>query len=188
MSLARFMELGLSHPEFGYYSTKDKIFNKGGDFTTSPEISQMFGESLGIWVLQAMQNNCGGIDKPFQIVEVGPGSGTMMSDILRTIQQFGKLKNIDIALVESSSNLVKQQQEKLLELLQKKMGIFMTYDIKKTKNPQKDDQEELQVERFFNKETNFSISWYSDIRSLYNLELQNQVSKVEAFKKELETQ
>ena len=59
----------------------------------------------------------------------------MMSDILRTIQQFGKLKNIDIALVESSSNLVKQQQEKLLELLQKKMGIFMTYDIKKTKSP-----------------------------------------------------
>ena len=65
----------------------------------------------------------------------------MMSDILRTIQQFGKLKNIDIALVESSSNLVKQQQEKLLELLQKKMGIYMTYDIKKTKNPEKDDQE-----------------------------------------------
>ena len=54
MSLARFMELGLLHPEHGYYSTKDKIFNKGGDFTTSPEISQMFGESLGIWVIQAM--------------------------------------------------------------------------------------------------------------------------------------
>ena len=39
MNLARFMELGLFHPEYGYYSTKDKIFNKGGDFTTSPEIS-----------------------------------------------------------------------------------------------------------------------------------------------------
>ena len=39
MSLARFMELGLMHPVHGYYSTKDKIFNKGGDFTTSPEIS-----------------------------------------------------------------------------------------------------------------------------------------------------
>lgn len=54
MSLARFMELGLSHPQHGYYSTKDKIFNKGGDFTTSPEISQMFGESLGIWMIAAM--------------------------------------------------------------------------------------------------------------------------------------
>jgi SAM-dependent MidA family methyltransferase len=39
MSLARFMDLSLMHPEFGYYSTKEKIFNKGGDFTTSPEIS-----------------------------------------------------------------------------------------------------------------------------------------------------
>jgi SAM-dependent MidA family methyltransferase len=39
MSLHRFMELGLSHPQHGYYSTKDKIFSKGGDFTTSPEIS-----------------------------------------------------------------------------------------------------------------------------------------------------
>ena len=52
-----------------------KIFNKGGDFTTSPEISQMFGESLGVWMIQAMQNNYDGSDKPFNIVECGPGSG-----------------------------------------------------------------------------------------------------------------
>ena len=56
MSLARFMELGLSHPEFGYYSTKDKIFNKGGDFTTSPEISQMFGELVGLWFVSEWIN------------------------------------------------------------------------------------------------------------------------------------
>lgn len=57
MSLARFMELGLLHPEHGYYSTKEKIFSKGGDFTTSPEISQMFGEMLGIWLMTAIRNN-----------------------------------------------------------------------------------------------------------------------------------
>ncbi len=56
MSLARFMELGLMHPEHGYYSTKDQIFNKGGDFTTSPEISQMFGEMIGIWLMTALRN------------------------------------------------------------------------------------------------------------------------------------
>lgn len=56
MTMARFMELALLHPEFGYYSTKDRIFNKGGDFTTSPEISQMFGEMLGIWLLTALKN------------------------------------------------------------------------------------------------------------------------------------
>ena len=88
MSLARFMELGLMHPEHGYYSTKEKIFNKGGDFVTSPEISQMFGESLGIWMVAALQNNYGGLQNPkerFSIVEIGPGSGLMMSDILRTL-------------------------------------------------------------------------------------------------------
>lgn len=82
------MELGLLHPEHGYYSTKEKIFNKGGDFITSPEISQMFGESLGIWMVAALQNNYGGLATPkerFNIVEIGPGSGTMMSDILRTL-------------------------------------------------------------------------------------------------------
>ena len=88
MSLARFMELGLLHPEHGYYSTKEKIFSKGGDFVTSPEISQMFGESLGIWMVAALQNNYGGLQNPkerFNIVEIGPGSGLMMSDILRTL-------------------------------------------------------------------------------------------------------
>ena len=109
MSIHRFMELGLSHPAHGYYSTKDKIFNKGGDFTTSPEISQMFGESLGIWMIAALQNNLGGTGNPFSIVEVGPGSGIMMADVLRTVSQFtGSLKNLNIALVETSPNLMKQ--------------------------------------------------------------------------------
>lgn len=56
MSLARFMELALMHPQFGYYSTKETIFNKGGDFTTSPEISQMFGEMVGVWLMTALKN------------------------------------------------------------------------------------------------------------------------------------
>ena len=44
------------HPQFGYYSTKETIFNKGGDFTTSPEISQMFGEMIGVWFMTALNN------------------------------------------------------------------------------------------------------------------------------------
>ena len=96
MSLAHFMELGLMHPEHGYYSTKEKIFNKGGDFTTSPEISQMFGEMLGIWLLTAIRNNYTPLEmqeaaelpplgnlNTLNLVEIGPGSGLMMSDILR---------------------------------------------------------------------------------------------------------
>ena len=60
MTLARFMELGLFHPELGYYSTKDRIFNKGGDFTTSPEISQMFGEMIGLWLINSLKNYSSG--------------------------------------------------------------------------------------------------------------------------------
>ena len=71
----------------------------------------MFGESLGVWMLQALQNNYGGVtsSRGFTIAEVGPGSGLMMTDMLRTVSQFtNTLKNVDIALVEASPNLVKQ--------------------------------------------------------------------------------
>jgi len=101
MSLARFMELGLMHPEHGYYSTRDKIFNKGGDFTTSPEISQMFGEMLGIWIMTAIRNNYMKVDdttgepsgevSSVNLVEIGPGSGLMMSDIIRVSLYIGKV-------------------------------------------------------------------------------------------------
>ena len=94
MSLARFMELALMHPQYGYYSTKDKIFNKGGDFTTSPEISQMFGEMVGIWLLTALRNygeaHADDASSPvpealqsINLVEIGPGTGLMMCDMLR---------------------------------------------------------------------------------------------------------
>ena len=117
MSLARFMELSLMHPQFGYYSTKDTIFNKGGDFTTSPEISQMFGEMVAVWLMTALRNYDTSNKKPkydeipnfkskdqevvpktlqtINLVEIGPGTGTMMCDILRTLNQFtGNLKNV----------------------------------------------------------------------------------------------
>ena len=95
----------------------------------------MFGESLGIWMVSALLNNYGGLASPkerFSLVEIGPGSGLMMSDIIRTLHQLlGSIDNIDIALVEASSNLAKQQQTALLDLIQKKFGIYLSYDIKK---------------------------------------------------------
>ena len=64
-------------------------------------------------------------------MEVGPGSGLMMTDMLRTVSQFtGTLRNVDIALVEASPNLVKQQQERVLDELQQRQNIFLSYDLK----------------------------------------------------------
>ena len=78
----------------------------------------MFGESLGIWVVAAMQNNYGGSDQPMSLVEVGPGSGLMMEDILRTVSQFTQnLKNVNVFMVEASDNLAQKQQDRLLEFI-----------------------------------------------------------------------
>lgn len=76
MSMATFMNHCLSDPQYGYYTTKNDIFNAKGDFTTSPEISQMFGEIIGVWIATALQkyNKL----KHFNIVELGPGKGTLM--------------------------------------------------------------------------------------------------------------
>src|SRR5246127_3494449 len=80
MSVATFMGLCLGHPVRGYYMTRDP-FGRRGDFITAPEISQMFGELIGLWaaaVWQAM-----GAPARLALVELGPGRGTLMADALR---------------------------------------------------------------------------------------------------------
>ena len=84
----------------------------------------------------------------------------MMEDILRTVSQFtGTLKNVNIFMVESSENLAKQQQERLLDLIQKKLNVFLSYDLK---------AKEEGRDRFFNKDQGFSIGWYPNVKSVYN--------------------
>ncbi|MEO0386951.1 MAG: SAM-dependent methyltransferase [Pseudomonadota bacterium] len=80
MDIAQFMRRCLADPEDGYYTTRDPL-GRRGDFTTAPEISQMFGELLGLWLATVWQN--AGRPDRFTLAELGPGRGTAMADALR---------------------------------------------------------------------------------------------------------
>jgi len=111
ISLERYMELALQHPTYGYYKTKDPL-GRTGDFITSPEISQLFGEMIGVWCVQAWKDL--GKPSPFALVEFGPGRGTMMADILRATAHVGGFHDAKkLCLIESDEALKKRQQNKL---------------------------------------------------------------------------
>jgi len=78
--LERYMGLALGHPSHGYYMTRDPL-GAGGDFVTAPEISQMFGELIGLWCADYW-GRMGG-PRRINLVELGPGRGTLMRDALR---------------------------------------------------------------------------------------------------------
>jgi NADH dehydrogenase [ubiquinone] 1 alpha subcomplex assembly factor 7 len=80
MPLGQYMSLCLTDPQHGYYVTRDPL-GRGGDFTTAPEVSQMFGELIGLWIVSVWQQL--GSPENIRIVELGPGRGTMMNDAMR---------------------------------------------------------------------------------------------------------
>ncbi|HEV7260633.1 MAG TPA: class I SAM-dependent methyltransferase [Bosea sp. (in: a-proteobacteria)] len=100
MPVSRYMALCLGHPRHGYYMTRDP-FGAAGDFTTAPEISQMFGEMLGLWAAHLWQAM--GAPPRFALVEIGPGRGTLMADMLRATRIVpGFHEAASIHLVETS--------------------------------------------------------------------------------------
>ncbi|WP_206530165.1 class I SAM-dependent methyltransferase [Nordella sp. HKS 07] len=111
MPLDRYMALCLGHPVHGYYMSRDP-FGPEGDFITAPEISQIFGELIGIWAAAAFQAL--GAPAAFHLVELGPGRGTLMSDILRSSHVMPGFRDAArIHLVETSPALRKQQADRL---------------------------------------------------------------------------
>lgn len=111
ISISRYMALCLGHPSHGYYMKQDP-FGADGDFTTAPEISQIFGELIGLWaaaVWQAM-----GAPASVRLVELGPGRGTLMQDMLRAARALpGFREALTVHLVETSPVLRERQGETL---------------------------------------------------------------------------
>ncbi|MGH6664996.1 MAG: class I SAM-dependent methyltransferase [Pseudolabrys sp.] len=111
MPVAEYMALCLTDATYGYYTTRDP-FGARGDFITAPEVSQMFGEMIGLWLVAVWKQT--GSPANLRIVELGPGRGTMMKDALRAaklIPAFGEAAVLH--LVEISPALQKQQEQTL---------------------------------------------------------------------------
>ena len=111
MPLAEYMALCLSDREHGYYTTHDP-FGARGDFITAPEVSQMFGEMIGLWMAAVWKQM--GSPENLRIIELGPGRGTMLKDALRAAKVLPNfLEAAVIHLVEISPALEAQQQRTL---------------------------------------------------------------------------
>ena len=114
IALSRYTDICLNHPQYGYYQNKE-IFGIKGDFITAPEISQIFGELIGLWFVQCWYDRkC---PKNFTLLELGAGRGTMMEDIWRVTKKFPDFqKEASFILIENSSYLRNIQQKRLHEL------------------------------------------------------------------------
>jgi SAM-dependent MidA family methyltransferase len=111
MPVWRYMELSLMHPEHGYYVSRDPL-GREGDFTTAPEVSQMFGELLGLWAGSVWRSI--GAPEPVRLVELGPGHGTMMADALRALRVLPPLyQTLSVHLVEINP-VLREKQKSLL--------------------------------------------------------------------------
>ena len=111
MPVWRYMELCLMHPRHGYYVSRDPL-GREGDFTTAPEVSQMFGELLGLWAASVWRAI--GSPSSLQLVELGPGRGTMMADALRALRVLPQLyQTLSVHLVEINPVLRDKQEATL---------------------------------------------------------------------------
>jgi SAM-dependent MidA family methyltransferase len=112
LSVADYMALCLFDPKDGYYTTREP-FGTSGDFTTAPEVSQMFGELVAVWLLTAWRAL--GRPSPITLAEIGPGRGTLMKDVLRVL---GRLdpdlsSSASVAMIETSPRLAVVQKATL---------------------------------------------------------------------------
>lgn len=193
MSLSTFMHESLLNPKFGYYYTggispslseklrsenhkdenaavvEEKIFGASGDFVTSPEISSMFGEMIGVWCLEVWNQ----LNRPrkLQIVELGPGRGTLMHDLLHSISVLGEKKRsklvtdflssteVSVHMVEASPQLRQIQQRTL-----QRNGVAET-----SEKADSEKSEEKEQEKAIKSYCDIPVTWHSEFEQVPDL-------------------
>ncbi|KAJ3222362.1 NADH dehydrogenase [ubiquinone] complex I, assembly factor 7 [Chytriomyces hyalinus] len=171
ISTAQYMRQALTHPLGGYYMKQD-VFGSKGDFITSPEISQMFGEIIGVWLVAQWQ----AMGKPaqFNIVELGPGRGTLMADVLRTVMQLdgfaGAIRSVN--LVEASPFLRDVQANLLVggaapepKAITENMNLHKA-DVPAEKSDSAGQQNIASEPSDEEKREGFPIHWHTDLDSV----------------------
>jgi NADH dehydrogenase [ubiquinone] 1 alpha subcomplex assembly factor 7 len=114
LTVAQYMSRCLHDPQDGYYAAHPAL-GEAGDFITAPLVSQMFGELIGLWAVEAWSRM--GRPGRVRLIEVGPGDGTLMADVLRAARlEPAFLAAADVWLVETSRPLTVRQQERLAEV------------------------------------------------------------------------
>ncbi len=104
MTIKEFMAAALTHPKHGYYMRGEEVFGRSGDFVTSPELSQVFGELIGVWCVACWEQ----LGRPprVRLIEAGPGRGTLMADLLRSTSVFPRFHEAaSVHLIEISPHL-----------------------------------------------------------------------------------
>jgi NADH dehydrogenase [ubiquinone] 1 alpha subcomplex assembly factor 7 len=111
MTVAEYMAACLYDPDDGYYATRPSIGGETADFLTAPEASQMFGELIGLWCAHEWD----ALGKPaFNLIELGPGRGVLMQDMLRATQRIPDMHaSMNVVLVETSEPLREAQAERV---------------------------------------------------------------------------
>lgn len=113
ITVADYMRAVLTSPSGGYYMHKD-VLGRQGDFTTSPEITQLFGDMVGIWFVNEV-NKFSNSSQPVQLVELGPGRGTLTADVLNVFKNLRGKDGLSVHLIEISPEFSRIQAEKLCE-------------------------------------------------------------------------
>ena len=113
ISVEHYMDVCLADATAGYYPSKQPI-GASGDFITAPEVSQVFGELLGLWAFAVWQSM--GSPHPVILAELGPGRGTLMADALRALRRLpGFMRGAKVSLVETSPPLRRAQEDSLAD-------------------------------------------------------------------------